>query len=171
MLAQGDPRAAVDDLPCDVRPVLDALRVEPVVVLAHGDIQRTVDPRAGHVALHLAPVPPLCLIHALALQFVEALFVVRLELGDMPALRRLRHAALDNSVHAAADVRRQIDVRLLPVGVGVMDLHADLAQPADDCSLFAMPPLKETEHPPVELLTHCPPEREPQIPLTGMTEE
>ena len=68
-------------------------------------------------------------------------------------------------------MRRQIDVHLLPVGVGVMDLHADLAQPADDRYLFAVPALKEAEHPPVELLTHCPAKREPQIPLTGMTEE
>ena len=52
-----------------------------------------------------------------------------------------------------------------------MDLHADLSQPADDRSLFTMSPLKEAEYPPVELLTHRPAKREPQISLTRMTEE
>ena len=73
----------------------DPLDVQIVGVLADRDVHRAGQPGQVHVDLHLRPVLRLRLGDALRDQLAEALRRVRLELDDVPGLRRLEEAERD----------------------------------------------------------------------------
>ena len=79
-LGQCDPLSECYQLPSGFRVKVHALEVIPIIVLADSGIQRTLQPGAQHVDLHLRPVLGLGFLNAIFRQRIKGFFVVRLDL-------------------------------------------------------------------------------------------
>ncbi len=124
----------------------DALLVERVGVLADRQIESPIKASELHVGLHLRPVLRLGRSDALGLELGKGLGAVRLELADVPGLRRLGKADSDR-VHAAAEMPARVAQRPLPAGLGIDFEHgdADAPQVRDKARLRQMTGLEQPQ--------------------------
>src|SRR5690606_31246373 len=101
-------------------------------------------------------------LHAMFLEFLEALRVRRLELEDVP-LARLAEAAPGPVERPAEVAPVRAHPELLPGRfVDLVYLDADRSQVGNEARLLPLPGVEQAEHPAVELRRRCPAELVPQ---------
>ena len=159
-ICQSDALASGDGSLSHVLVVPHPLGVQAVIVLADGHVKRAVDIHAVHVDLHLGEVHRLGLLHAVLDHVLKGLLGVRLELGHVPLLGGLWHAALNDAVKAARDVATKIDTRLTGLNVDACALEV-----GNDRGLLVMSAPEQAKDAPLKLLDYSMAEGEPKPPL------
>jgi hypothetical protein len=146
--------------------VLDALVVDPVVILTHHDVPSPIYPGGVHVTLHLHVVHRLCRLNAMLVHLIEALLVGGLELQKVRLTAAARHTHLRNPIRRPTNVLSKIHLSL-PIA-SVAHLYADLAKQLHHCVFLAVPACEQPQDPARYLLLQRPPEVKPYLSVAWM---
>ena len=143
-----------NQLGCKGLVIAHPLGVQPIIILADGQIQRSVNLSAMHVCLHLGIVHGLGKLDAYLQYIVKRFLGMSLELGNMTFSRRSRYARLNNSVNTAADMAPKIHP-CLPT-FGRVNLNPDSLEVGNDSRLLIMTTPKQAQGTTFETLNDCP---------------
>ena len=149
----------------DGRDAMIALGVDAVIILADGQVQRTIDASACHVDLHLHKVLRLRLLHAILLQIIKCFFGCSLELGNVLGFGRFWHTLVDDRIDAARHMAAKVDTVL---GRHIAHIDANSTQVAYDVGLLLVATTKQAQDSTRKARLHSPAERQPQPPITHM---
>jgi hypothetical protein len=79
LVDDGEALASSDRLLGDGLIVADPLGVDPIIVLAHRDVDGAGETSQGHADLHLSVVERLGVLHTLLHKFFKAIFIMRFD--------------------------------------------------------------------------------------------